>query len=168
MIKDNKILILNTGGTFSKIYNPLNGTLEINKENIAINEILNNSKIYDIRVEGIIYKDSLEITKKDRKLLVKYIKKSKYEKIILIHGTDTIDKTTLYLSKKIEDKEIVVTGAMIPFSINTVEATSNFMMAYGFLLNNKKNNIYISMHGMVKKYNKIKKNRNLGIFECKK
>ncbi len=166
MKKNENILIINTGGTFNKVYNPLKGSLDIDINDMAIESILKSSKMTNNDIDGIIYKDSLDLNTKDRNNLLNHINESRYKKIIIIHGTDTMDKTALYLSNKIKNKQVVITGAMIPFSINTVEATSNLMMAYGFLMANKKNNIYISMHGMVKKYNKIKKNRELGIFEC--
>jgi len=46
-----KIFILNTGGTFNKIYNPLNGKLEVAKNNDAIENILKyqNNLNYDIK-----------------------------------------------------------------------------------------------------------------------
>ncbi len=56
-------------------------------------------------------------------------------------------------------------GAMKPFSIDPVEATSNFFSAFGFLKMCKKNNIYICMHGLIKKHNKIYKDKEKGIFK---
>lgn len=168
MKNDKNITIINTGGTFNKIYNPLNGKLEIYEKNSAIRQILVSSKIKDIKLDGLIYKDSLDITNEDRDKLINYINNSKYNKILIVHGTDTMNDTALYLANKIKNKQIVLTGAMVPFSIDTVEATSNLMMGYGFLKNCTKNNVYISMHGFVKKYNKIRKNRELGIFEWHK
>ena len=161
-----KILILNTGGTFNKVYNQLNGSLDIYENNKSIEKILIASKIKNVNIYGLVYKDSLDITNQDRNKLVKYINSSNYNKVLIIHGTDTINHTATYLSHKIKDKQIVLTGTMIPFSIDPIEATSNLMLGYGFLKNCKKNNIYISMHGFVKKHDKIKKNRELGIFEC--
>jgi L-asparaginase len=161
-----KILILNTGGTFNKIYNPIKGSLVIYKNNTLINSIIKSVKIDNVKVEGLIYKDSLDITTKDRINLVKYIKNTKCDKILIIHGTDTMNLTALYLENYINDKQIVLTGAMIPFSIDQNEAIANLMMGYGFLKNCIKNNIYISMHGEVVKHNKIKKNKELGLFEC--
>jgi L-asparaginase len=166
-MKNNKnILVINTGGTFNKQYNELDGSLIIKKNSDLVKEILNKSKIDTKEIKGIIYKDSLDITDKDRQLLVKFINQSKYKKILIIHGTDTMDKTALFLDKNIKDKQIVLTGAMVPYSISKTEAVSNLMMGYGYLLANNKNNVYISMHGMVEKYEKIKKNRELGMFEC--
>ena len=164
----NEVLIINTGGTFNKQYNLLNGKLEIYQDNTYIQNILN--KIYysnmKPEIEGIIYKDSLDINKKDRKKLVDIINKSKIKYIIVIHGTDTMNKTAKYLNKKIKNKKIVLLGSMQPFSIEPIEATGNLMMAIGFLSSNVKNNIYISMNGIISKYNKIKKNYKKGVFEC--
>jgi L-asparaginase len=162
------ILIINTGGTFNKIYNEIKGKLIVPKNNIAIENILKLSKISNYHIKGMIYKDSLEITSEDRDKLVSYIQQSKYKKIIIVHGTDTIDQTAKYIAKRVLDKKIVLTAAMKPFSIDPIEATSNFMLAYGFLSSLEvKNNIYISMHGNIKKYTKIKKNYKKGIFECR-
>jgi len=159
-------LIVNIGGTFNKIYNPITGNLDIYKDNNIIKDIINKTKLKNIKIDGMIYKDSLDLTKKDRIDLVNYINKSKYNNIIIVHGTDTIDITAKYLNKHIKNKNIVLTGSMIPYSINSIEATANLFLAYGFLLNCEKNDIYIAMHGIVKRFNKIKKNRVKGIFEC--
>ncbi len=166
MKSEKEILILNTGGTFNKVYDEIIGSLIVPKNNYAIDNILHISKISNIKVSGLIYKDSLEIGKNDRKKLVKFIKKSKSKKIIIVHGTDTMNQTALFLSRQIKNKQIILTGAMKPFSINSIEATSNLLSAVGFLKANDKNNIYICMHGLIEKHTKIIKNRDLGIFEC--
>ena len=168
MSKNKNILILNTGGTFNKVYDEINGKLIVPQNNNAIESILKNSKMDNYNLEGLIYKDSLDINKLDREILKNKILNSTYEKIIIVHGTDTMDKTAQYLSKYIRNKTIILTGAMIPFYINNLEATSNLMSAFGYILSCKKKNIYIAMHGHVQKFNKIKKNRVLGVFECLK
>ncbi len=165
MNNNKNILILNTGGTFNKVYNELNGKLIVPKDNSAIDKIIKSIKIETITVKGLIYKDSLDIDKQDRKELVSCINSLDYKKIIIIHGTDTMGKTASYLNKYIKNKQIVLTGAMIPFSIDSIEATANLMSAYGFILNCSKDDTYISMHGLVKKFNKIKKNREIGVFQ---
>ena len=92
------------------------------------------------------------------------LKKLENENIIIVHGTDTIDITAKYLSDRIENKKIVLTGAMVPMSIKKVEATLNFAQAIGFLNAKISNGIYISMHGSVKNYKNIVKNKLLGKF----
>ena len=167
MHKDRKkILILNTGGTFNKVYDEISGELVVPKDNKAIETIIKSTKVNYLELDGIIFKDSLDITKEDRKILKEYILGTAFQKIIIIHGTDTMDKTAKYLSQHILNKQIILTGSMVPFCVNTVEPTSNLMQAVGFLQNKSKNNIYISMHGQIVKHNKIFKNREIGLFEC--
>ena len=163
MIKS-KIIVINTGGTFNKRYNPISGELDVPKDSLALDEIISYCYNIDFEVLNIISKDSLEMNDDDRELIVKTIKDCKNQNIIIVHGTDTIDLTAKYLDEKIKDKTIVLTGAMLPISINKVEATLNFSQAIGFLNANIENGIYISMHGSVKKYKKLVKNRELGKF----
>jgi len=160
------IEIINTGGTFNKRYNPLNGELEVPNDYKAVSDILKKSLFINqkIKLIQIISKDSLEFTKDDRKLLLKTIKNSKSKKIIVIHGTDTMHKSAKFISKFIKDKIVIFTGAMKPYEINPIEATSNLMLAIGFS-QNAKEGIYISMHGIVKKYDKIKKDYKKGVFK---
>jgi len=161
-----EILIINVGGTFNKIYNPITGELEIKKNNSLIMDIFKKvfKTNFEINIKGILYKDSLDMTKKDRKRLVSFIQKAKYQNIIIIHGTDTIDKTAKYINKKIKDRNIILTGAMMPYSIDGIEATSNLFLAYGYMQNSI-NGVYIALNGVVHRYDKIKKNRKLGKFE---
>ena len=163
MIKS-KITVINTGGTFNKRYNPLSGELEVPKDSIALDEIISYCYNIDFEVLNIISKDSLEMNDDDRELIVRTIQDSKNQNIIIVHGTDTMDLTAKYLDEKVNDKTIILTGAMLPISINKVEATLNFSQAIGFLNTNIENGIYISMHGSVKNYKKLIKNRELGKF----
>ncbi|MFA7021698.1 asparaginase domain-containing protein [Aliarcobacter sp.] len=159
-----KITVINTGGTFNKRYNPITGELEVPNDSIALDDIISYCYNINFDVLNIISKDSLEMSDVDRELIVKTIKNIKNENIIIVHGTDTMDLTAKYLDEKIKDKTIILTGAMLPISINKIEATLNFSQAIGFLNSNCENGIYISMHGSVKNYKKIIKNRELGKF----
>lgn len=164
----NSLIILNIGGTFNKIYNPLTGELFIPKENTAIKEILKISLKTDTfpKIEGILYKDSLEMDKKDRKQLLQKIISLKEKKIIIIHGTDTMKKSAKIVSKYIQDKTVVFVGAMQPYSIEPIEASFGLGMALGFVMKTKKKGVFICMNGLLKKHNKIKKNYEKGVFEC--
>jgi len=160
------IEIINTGGTFNKRYNPISGNLEVPEDFFAVSDILEKSLFINqnIKITQIISKDSLDFTKKDRELLLKTIKNSKSDKVIVIHGTDTMYKSAKFVAKEIKTKVVIFTGAMKPYEIEKVEAVSNLMMAIGFSQNCKKG-VYISMHGIVEKYNKINKNYQRGVFE---
>jgi L-asparaginase len=159
-----KVLILNTGGTFNKRYNPLKGELEVPSDNIALNSILNSCFNVDYEVKNIISKDSLDIDAYDRELIVQNIENSNFDNIIIIHGTDTVDITASYLEQKITNKKIVLTGAMVPMSIEKVEATMNFSLALGFLSADVHDGIYLAMHGIVLEASKLIKNREEGKF----
>lgn len=165
MTSNKNILILNTGGTFNKVYDQISGKLIIPKNNNTIEKIIKSSKINYLDIQGLLFKDSLEITKQDRKILLTDILKSQYDKIIIIHGTDRMNKTAKYLSKYCKNKIVIFTGSMVPFSVNKIEATSNIMQAIAYMQNKVKNGIYISMHGNIQKHNKIYKNKEKGIFE---
>ena len=159
-----KITVINTGGTFNKRYNPLSGELEVPKDSLALDEIISYCYNIDFDVLNVISKDSLDMSDADREFIVKTIKNCKNENIIIVHGTDTIDLTASFIDENIKDKTIVLTGAMLPISINKVEATLNFSQAIGFFNSNCENGIYISMHGSVKNYKKLIKNREIGKF----
>jgi L-asparaginase len=159
------MLIINTGGTFNKRYNPLKGELEVPQDNVALESILRYCYNTSYTLQAIIHKDSLEMNDDDRALMLKTIQNDPADKILIVHGTDTMDITASYLDLHVKDKTIVLTGAMVPFSIDTVEATANFMFALGALHVKEEKGIFISMHGVTKEHSRIYKNREKGIFE---
>ncbi|MDF1880045.1 asparaginase [Sulfurimonas sp. MAG313] len=158
------MLILNTGGTFNKRYNPLIGEQEVPFDNLAPEQILSNFT-YDVEMAGLIYKDSLDMDMDDRKMMVKIMAASKETHFIIIHGTDTMDVTASFLAEILEGKIIILTGAMVPFEIDPIEATSNLSMALGYAKLQKEAGVYICMQGSIAKYDKLKKNKKLGKFE---
>jgi len=157
-----KILIINTGGTFNKEHDILSGDRIITEN--AVPNLLENWLADDYSILNIIKKDSLDFTNKDREILFKTIKKSKYKRIVVIHGTDTIDVSSEYIKKYKINKKIIFTGAMTPYAENNIEATANFASAIGYISAINKNGVYISMNGVINKYNKIIKNRDIGKF----
>ena len=159
-----KITVINTGGTFNKVYNTIKGHLEVTSDNSALDNIIKHCHNVEFEIDNIISKDSLDITNVDRHLMLKHIKEANTQNIILIHGTDTMDETAQFLEEHCEDKKVVITGAMIPMSIDAVEATMNFSQAIGFLNVQVPSGIYISMHGAVTLHQYIQKNKEIGKF----
>lgn len=157
------MLILNTGGTFNKRYNPLNGELFVPNDNHAVEAIVN-SLVVDIDVQGILYKDSLEMDDGDRECLAQTISASEEKVIIVVHGTDTMDLSADTIAQLALQKTVIFTGAMVPFSINPLEATANLAMAVGFALRSC-SGVYIVMQGICGQYNYVRKNRECGKFE---
>ena len=157
------ILIINTGGTFNKIYNPLNGTLFVDSSSKALEDIAS-KWLCEFEIINIIGKDSLDITTHDRMELLATISHTHHEHVIIIHGTDTMHITAEYLADGELEKSIVLTGAMLPYSIDPVEATANLCSAYGYLNALKQEGVYIAMNGVMGEYTKIKKDRKKGKF----
>lgn len=158
------ILIINTGGTFNKYYNPIGGELLVDSSGNALDIIMKNW-LCEFEVVDIIGKDSLEFNIDDRELILQTINEHKeIDKFIIIHGTDTMDITAKFLDENCNDKIVVLTGAMMPFSIGPIEATANFAMSYGFLANCNENGIYICMNGKADDYTKVKKDKIHGLF----
>jgi len=157
------ILIINTGGTFNKIYNPVSGTLEIDKTGKALEE-LSQKWQESIEIVNIVGKDSLEMTNHDRLELLATIHRAETEKILIVHGTDTMDVTAAYLAEAEIEKKIVLTGAMVPYSIDPAEAAANFASAWTALQFLESEGIYIAMHGHIASYINLKKDRKAGRF----
>ena len=162
-----KILIINTGGTFNKVYNPLTGSLDIELTGRAIKSIAK-AWLTKFKILNIIGKDSLDMTDEDRELIIKKIQKVKEKNIIIVHGTDTMDKTAKYLDKANLNKKIILTGSMLPYSINPIESVSNLCSSYGYLQVLKEKGIFISMNGVIKGYKRVVKNKEKGYFEKSK
>ena len=161
------MLILNSGGTFNKRYNEISGELEVPYDNYALEKILDSLEIkYDLA--GVVYKDSLDMDMEDRKMLVRIIMESKDDTFIIVHGTDTMHITAEFLAEIFDDRKIVLTGAMKPFEIDSIESSLNLGISIGFLSGNVENGVYICMNGFVKEYKNIVKNRDLGKFEVVK
>lgn len=167
MMYGSKMLILNSGGTFNKRYNALNGELEVPYDNFAVEEILQSCD-EKFSLAGVIYKDSLEMDAHDRKKLADIISHAHEQVFVIVHGTDTMDKSAEFFAEIFLDKIIILTGAMKPYEIDKTEASLNLGMAIGFSKAILEHGIYICMSGHVEKWNCLEKNRKLGKFELVK
>ena len=158
------ITIINTGGTFNKRYNPLKGALELPADHISLDKIISSCHNINFTIHDVVSKDSLDMTDVDRQIITDIVLKSKDDKVIIIHGTDTVDLTSTFLKKQKLNKKIVFTGAMVPMSIDEVEATMNFSLSLGFLSSEVKEGIYLAMHGVVADASLLIKDRSKGQF----
>lgn len=161
------MLILNSGGTFNKRYNELNGILEVPYDNYAVETILKYIES-DFDLAGVIFKDSIDMDNDDRKMLANIINESKDDTFIIVHGTDTMHESAEFLSEVFNDRKIILTGSMKPFEIDSIESTLNLGMAIGFSKSLAQFGVYICMNGYIEPWDKIEKNRVIGKFEVVK
>tara|TARA_B100001027_G_scaffold71632_1_gene48961 strand:- start:327 stop:812 length:486 start_codon:yes stop_codon:yes gene_type:complete len=159
-----KVAILTTGGTFDKVYFDANSEYSIGDP--CITSILDEGNVNsNYRIQSILKKDSLDITSKERQIIKNSVQECVEERIIIIHGTDTMVETAKSL-EDIKDKTIVLTGAMQPARFKKTDAifNSGFALAAVQIL---EYGVYITMNGMVFRSDNVKKNIDLGKFETK-
>ena len=161
------MLILNCGGTFNKRYDQINGELDVPYDSLAISRILRSVESkYDLA--GVVFKDSLEMDIQDIKSIANIIHESKDSNFLIVHGTDTMNKTAEFLAEVFTDRRIVLTGAMKPYEIDQSESSFNLGMSMGFLKAKPKNGVYICMNGHIKSWDRLVKNKQIGKFEVVK
>lgn len=157
------IRIFVTGGTFDKEYNELDGRLYFKDTHLSEMLALGRSKV-EVAIRTLMMVDSLEMTDPDRLLIVEQCKREKEERIIITHGTDTMDVTARALGRAIADKTIVLTGAMIPYKFGSSDGLFNLGSALA-LVETLPHGVYIAMNGRYFLWDNVKKNRKTGQFE---
>lgn len=157
------IRIIVTGGTFDKEYNELNGDLFF--KDTHVNEMLRlgRSKL-DLSITTLMMIDSLDMKDADREAIAEACKKSKEEKILITHGTDTMQITALALSEKVKNKTIVLTGAMVPYKFGSSDGMFNLGSALAFV-QTLPHGVYVAMNGKFFPANNVRKNKLTGEFE---
>lgn len=157
------IRIFITGGTFDKEYNELTGQLFFKDSHLPeMLELGRNLVPVDIRTLMMI--DSLEMTEGDRELIADHCIKSPENKIIITHGTDTMSETAKVLNQKINNKTIVLTGAMVPYKFGSSDGLFNLGSALAFV-QTLPHGVYVVMNGRYFNANNVRKNKETGEFE---
>jgi L-asparaginase len=167
---EENLYILNTGGTFNKIYDPIMGRLVVPRNDDAVQRAVEATMSgKKITIEGIVYKDSLDMEERDREEIADTILARDEKVAIVVHGTDTMNETASCIARRLGERDIrvILTGAMVPFSIEPLEAVANLSVALscGYRL---ERGVYISMHSLLLPHDSIRKNRETGRFEAVK
>ena len=120
------ILILITGGTLDKVHDTVTESLIFCEDTKShITDLFKIGRAHPPRQKVILMKDSLEMTTTDRELILSEILSADEPKIVLTHGTGTMEITARYLYGKTGDKTVILTGAMRPFSLGKSDAGFN-------------------------------------------
>ncbi|RKD98583.1 asparaginase domain-containing protein [Marinifilum flexuosum] len=157
-----KLVFVQTGGTIDKDYPHTTKGWAFEFGEPATKRILEKlDPSFEFEVLTSCQKDSLEITEEDRQNLADLINHHEGDKFIVTHGTDTMGETADYLSKKVGDKLVVITGAMRPERFSNSEAPINLGCAIA-TANLMDKGIFIAMHGIVKEHSEMKRNLETG------
>ena len=157
------IKVLTTGGTIEGLdYLDDEG---IKKSTISIEAFLNSANVdFEFDIESICKKDSRAIDETDRELIVKRIKETNATKILITHGTFTMEDTAKYIGKLNLDKTIVLVGSFILGSSKNTDAPFNLGYAISSL-QFLKPDVYIAMNGQIFHWNNVSKNLEANKFE---
>ncbi|MBP8240704.1 MAG: asparaginase [Saprospiraceae bacterium] len=159
------IQVFVTGGTFDKEYNYINGALFFKDTHLP--EMFSRGRCtVDVDVKTLMMVDSLEMTDADRDIIIHNCRRCTHQRIILTHGTDRMVETARHLAQAgIEDKTIVLTGAMIPYAFGTSsDGFFNLGSALAFV-QTLPPGVYVVMNGRYFEWNNVRKNLNTGNFE---
>ncbi len=157
------IKIFTTGGTFDKVYFDANSAFSIG--DTMVESLLQEGNVTcEYVIEALLRKDSLDIDDTDRQRICQQVTKAKEQHIIITHGTDTMVQTANALAAVLQDKTVVLVGAMQPARMRTTDAPFNlgFAMAAVQLL---PSGIYIAMNGSVFSPDSVVKNHKKERFE---
>jgi L-asparaginase len=157
-----KIRILTTGGTFDKVY--FDAMSEFHFGDPIVGDLLREANVdFDYEIEPLMQKDSLEMGDADRAVIGEAVARTGEERILIIHGTDSMVETARSLDR-IRDKTIVLFGAMQPARMRYSDALYNlgFACAAVQLLSP---GVYLAMNGRIFDPRQVVKNREAGRFE---
>lgn len=162
----NEIRIITTGGTFDKLYDEIRGELTFKDSHLP--RILEQSRCtLKMKVENCLAIDSLYMNEEHRLKVASSCEASPEDKIVVIHGTDTMVQTANVIAEKLgkaTNKTIVLTGAMVPYALESSDSVFNLGCAIT-AVQLKQPGVYICMCGRIFDYDNVRKNREKGIFE---
>ncbi|MEN8005893.1 MAG: asparaginase domain-containing protein [Candidatus Krumholzibacteriota bacterium] len=152
-----------TGGTFDKEYDELGGSLYF--KDTHLRDMLKLGRcLLDVEIRTLMMIDSLDMDDEDRQVVLGQCRKCGPDRIVITHGTDTMETTARLLGENITDKTIVLTGAMIPYAFGSSDGLFNLGSALAFA-QSLPAGVYIAMNGRYFTWDNVRKNRDAGVFE---
>jgi L-asparaginase len=156
------IRFITTGGTIDKIYFDALSRFEVGDSQVK--HILTEGLVgFDYDIVPILQKDSLDITPEDRRRLRDFIAADDAKLYVVTHGTDTMPETAEALMG-LDNKTIVLTGALSPARFRSTDAVFNVGMAVA-AVQAAAPGVYIAMSGQIFKAGEAQKNRDENRFE---
>jgi len=157
------IRIFVTGGTFDKEYDEIRARLYFKDTHLPEMLRLGRCRV-EVSIRTLMMVDSLDMTDADRSVIVQNCRHCEQPRIVITHGTDTMVETARALAAEIRDKTIVLTGAMIPWAFGSSDGLFNLGSALSFV-QSLPPGVYVAMNGRHFAWNRVRKNRETGVFE---
>jgi len=173
-----RLRVIACGGTFDKRYNPISGVLEFGESQMV--EILARARVtLSVAVETLMQVDSLDMHDEHRERVLAACRAAREPWLVIVHGTDTMSETARTLGPHFgvtqavaegvaasddTSKTIVLTGAMVAYSISKSDALFNLGFACA-AAQTLAPGVWIAMNGRVFAWDAVRKNRDEGVFE---
>lgn len=165
-----KLRIIITGGTFDKHYDAIRGQLTFKDSHLP--DIIKQVRCsLPIALELNQLVDSLDMLDANRQQVLAACRAASEELVVITHGTDTMAETAAVLGRALsghpdglEGKRIVLTGAMVPFSVSGSDALFNLGAAV-MAAQLCGPGVFIVMNGRCFAWDRVAKNRVAGVFE---
>ena len=157
------IRILATGGTFDKEYDELSGELYFKDSHIT--DMLRLGRCHlKVEIRTLMMIDSLRMTDADRQSILEHCLRAEERRIVVTHGTDSMELTAAVLGKNVTGKTVVLTGAMVPYTFGSSDGLFNLGTALAFV-QTLPPGVYVAMNGRYFPWHSVRKNRERGVFE---
>jgi len=150
------IAIVTTGGTIDKDY--FDALSEYQVVDSPLAELLKHFHVgFKFEMFPLFRKDSLELSGEDRIEIHDFVAKLPHHKVLITHGSDTMIDTAKHLMD-IEQKTIVLTGAIKPARFKDSDAIFNVGVAIG-AIQSLSPGCYIAMSGQLFRPDNVIKDR---------
>ncbi len=161
---DAAIRLFTTGGTIDNLdYERIKDAPRVKKSRIPALVRGRLRVTHPVSIEHLMAKDSRFITEADMELIAKKCLGCPEERIVITHGTFTMERTASYLQKKKIPKTIVLTGSHTPleqpgdaeFNIGTAISAAQI----------KPKGVWVVLQGRIFGAGHVTKNLGTGFFE---
>jgi L-asparaginase len=157
--------VFTTGGTIDKVYFDASSSYQVG-EPAAVSVFAAMRVDVPFEITSLMRKDSLEMTDADREVICQAVLAATQERILITHGTDTMDQTARALQRALlaqPGKSVVLTGALLPGAFRDTDAIFNIGFALG-ALQVMTGGVRVAMNGRLFDPAHVRKDREAGRF----
>lgn len=116
--------VLITGGTLDKIHDTASESLVLDGKT-RVPDIYAQGRAKISRFETLMQIDSLDMTDVHRAKILKAVKSAPENRLVITHGTGTMELTAKALDGRIGQKTVILTGAMRPWTLGRSDGNFN-------------------------------------------
>lgn len=123
-LNDGPVGVLITGGTLDKVHDTATESLVLGGQT-HVPDIFAQGRAKISRFETLMQIDSLDMTDAHREKILMAVLKAPEKRLVITHGTGTMELTAKALDGEIGQKTVVLTGAMRPWSLGRSDGNFN-------------------------------------------